>query len=253
MWINAIIFSVVGLAIGSFLNVVIFRIDDLKSILNTRSRCLHCQKAIKWYDLVPLVSFVLLRGKCRKCRADLSWQYPVVEFATALTFLALFLKFGLSWATVFYCVIFALLIVIFVYDVKTQYILDIFSWPVLIISLLGGWYFGKFDLINILYGVLVGGGILALLVIISKEKWMGMGDIIIGSALGALVGFPRATVLIFLAFIIGSIVGLVLIAFKKKGIKDAVPFAPFLIIAAFIALLFGQHMIDWYLGTILMY
>lgn len=253
MILYAIIIALAGLAIGSFLNVVIFRIDDLKSILNTRSRCRHCQKEIKWYDLIPLVSFVLLRGRCRYCKADLSWQYPIIEAGTALIFVSLFLKFGLSWTTVYYAMLFSLLIVIFVYDYRTQYILDIFSWPLLALAVLGGWYFGGFGVLNMIYGLLVGGGLLALLVIISKERWMGIGDIIIGSALGAMVGFPNAVVLIFLSFIIGSVIGLILISVKKKSTKDAVPFAPFLITAAFISLMCGQYLINWYLGTVFLY
>lgn len=248
MILYAIIVFITGLAIGSFLNVVIFRIDDLKSILNTRSHCLHCQKHIKWYDLIPLFSFVILRGKCRSCGKRLSPQYPLVEGATALAFLLLLLKFGISWALVFYALVFCLLIVIFVDDVKTQFVADILSWPLLIICIAGGWFFGHFGLLDLVLGVLIGGGILALLVVISREKWMGAGDIFIGSALGALLGYPRAILLIFFSFVIGSLIGLLLIAFKKKGMKDAVPFTPFLIIAALIALFYGSQIIDWYLG-----
>jgi len=250
MYINLIITILAGLVIGSFLNVIILRVDNLKSVLNTRSHCPHCQKEIKWYDLVPLISFILLRGKCRFCQKDISWQYPIVEAGTAAIFAAIFLKFGMSWASAYYALVFMFLIVIFVYDIKTQYILDIVSWPMLIICLAGGWYFGHFDLLSSLYGILSGGGILALLVVISHERWMGIGDIIIGSALGALLGFPRSTVFIFMSFIIGSIVGIVLMGLKKKTVKDAVPFAPFLISAAFIALFWGQYLIDWYLGII---
>lgn len=250
-WI--IITLLAGLVVGSFLNVVIFRTDDLKSILNSRSRCLHCQKVIKWYDLVPIASYVLLRGKCRNCKKDISVQYPLVEGGTALMFLAVYLTYGLTWQSAFYLIVFSALIVIFVYDLKTQYILDIFSWPLLIICVAFGWYFASLNLTEVIYGMLSGAGILAVLVAISKEKWMGMGDILIGAAIGAMLGYPRSVVFIFLSFVLGSIFGLVLIGMKKKGIKDAVPFAPFMITAAFIALIWGGYIVDWYLGTIFLY
>lgn len=253
MYLYVILTILAGLAIGSFLNVLIYRADELKTILKSRSKCPHCQKVIKWYDLIPIASYILLRGKCRNCSKDISVQYPLVEGGTALVYLAIFLTFGLSWASIFYMIVFALLIVIFVYDLKTQYIFDVFSWPLLIISLALGWYFASLNLTELVYGVVSGAGILALLVVISKEKWMGMGDIIIGAAFGALLGYPRSIVFLFLSFVLGSIFGLLLIGAKKKTIKDAVPFAPFMIAAGFIALIWGNRIVDWYLGTMFMY
>lgn len=242
-----------GLAIGSFLNVLIFRSDELKSVLNSRSHCMHCKKEIRWYDLIPVISYILLRGKCRNCGKNISIQYPLVEAGTAGVFLSLYLTFGMTWQAVFYALIFSIMIVIFIYDLKTQYILDVFSWPALILSLGLGWYFGHLSLTSVAYGVLTGAGLLAVLVLVSKEKWMGMGDIIIGAAFGAMLGYPRSLAFIFIAFVLGSIVGLVLIASKKRGLKDAVPFAPFMIAAGFITLIWGQTIVNWYLGTLFMY
>ena len=250
-WI--IVTLLAGLVVGSFLNVLIFRADELKSVLNTRSRCPHCQKTIKWYDLIPIISYILLKGKCRACKKDISIQYPLVEGSTALIFMAIYLAYGLSWQTFFYLVIFSLLIVIFVYDLKTQYILDIFSWPVLILCLAFGWYFATLSASQVILGIVTGAGVLAVLVVVSKEKWMGVGDIIIGAAIGALLGYPRSVVFLFSSFVLGSIFGLILIGMKKKGIKDAVPFAPFMISAAFIALIWGSKIVDWYVGTIFLY
>lgn len=246
--IIAIIVFLVGLAIGSFLNVVIFRIDDLKSILKTRSKCLHCQEEIKWYDLIPFVSFVFLKGRCRNCGKEISWQYLLVELGTASLFLLFYFQYQLSWTLVYFCFVFAILIVIFVYDLKTQTIPDEFVWAVLFIIFAGAWYFTGSGVLNMLIGGLIGGGVIVLLVLISKEKWMGAGDIKIGLALGALVGYPKALLLLFLAFILGSLFGLFLIALKKKGLKDTLPFAPFLISSALITLFFGDILIYWYLS-----
>jgi len=245
----SLLFFVLGLTIGSFLNVVIFRMDDLKSILNSRSHCPNCKQILKWYDLVPFVSFILLRAKCRYCGKEISWQYPLVEVSTALTFLLLYLSFGLSWATIFYLIVFSLLIVVFVYDLKTQMTPEIFVWIALVLVFLGSWYFGSLGFMNMIYGGLIGGGSLALLVYISKEKWMGAGDIKIGAILGLLVGFHSAIFGMFLAFFLGSIAGLIYIKIAHKTIKDSLPFAPFLILASFLTLLFGNTVINWYLGT----
>lgn len=250
MLIYAIIIFLLGLCVGSFLNVLIYRADELKNVLNTRSKCMHCKKAIKWYDLVPLVSFILLRGRCRNCGKEISWQYPIVEAATALLFLMIYLTYGLEWISVYYAIMIGLMLVIFVYDLKTQYILDTFSWTLLIIAILGSLFIVGMPITDLIYGMLAGGGMLAILVIISREKWMGMGDVIIGSAMGAMLGYPLAISFIFIAFILGSLVGMVLIALKRKKIKDAVPFAPFLVLSALINLFIGQYIIDWYIGTI---
>lgn len=238
-----------GLAIGSFLNVVIFRIDDLKSIVDTRSKCKHCQKEIAWYDLVPILSFVLLRGRCRSCKKKLSWQYPAVEGATALLFLSLMIYFGPSREAVLYAIIYSILIVIFVYDIKTQYVLDFFSWMLVAVCVLSGVYIYWHGLLDILWGILAGGGILGLLVLISKEKWMGLGDVFVGSALGAVLGLEKSLLMIFTSFILGSVYGLAMIKIKNKSIKESLPFTPFIIIASFIALIFGDPIVAWYLGN----
>ena len=245
--IITIIVFLAGLAVGSFLNVVILRIDDLKSILNTRSKCPHCKETLKWYDLFPFISFVLLRGKCRYCEKKISWQYPLVELGVATLFMLLYFQFQLSWALAFYALVFTILTVIFAYDLKYQLVPDEFVWLVLIIILAGSWYFGGFNFLNMIIGGLIGGGAIALLVVISKEKWMGAGDIKIAAALGALVGYPQALLVLFLAFVIGSLFGIGLIIFNKKGLKDSLPFAPFLISSALITLFFGNMIIFWYL------
>jgi len=248
--LNTILFFIVGLIAGSFLNVVIFRIDDLKSILYTRSRCRSCQQTIKWYDLIPLLSFIILRGRCRNCGQKISWQYPIVEFSVGVLFAYLFLMFGLSWNVLFYIVVFSLLTVVFVYDIKTQTVPDTFVWIAVLISAIGGWYFGAFGILPMIWGGLIGGGFLGALAYFSKEKWMGYGDIGIGLTLGFLTGFPGALFGLFFAFVLGSIVGLLYIYLRKKSFQTAIPFGPFLILGALITLTYGQLLINWYLNII---
>lgn len=244
---------IIGLAVGSFLNVVIYRIDDLKSIINTRSHCRHCQKNIPWYDLVPLLSFVFLRGKCRSCKEAISWQYPLVELFTASIFALLAYQFGQNWLVVFFALIYSILVVIFVHDIKTQYVLDIFSWSLVFFSLITGIILFRHNLLEMLWGIIAGGALLALLVLISKEKWMGLGDVFIGASLGAILGGPKALLMLFLSFILGSLYGLTMILIKKTTIKQALPFTPFIIISSLISLFLGDNIIGWYLGYIYMY
>jgi len=246
-----ILLAILGLVIGSFLNVVIFRIDDLKSILNTRSRCNKCKQVIKWYDLVPLLSFVLLKGSCRNCNSKLSWQYPIVEASVALLFLFLTYCFGVSYNLLFYAVFFSIMVVIFVYDLKTQFVPEYFAWAGLVLAVLGGWFFGhNASFLNMLFGLIIGGGFIGLMVLVSKEKWMGAGDIKIAAALGALVGYPNVILFIFLSFVLGSLVGLAIILMKRKTIKDSIPFAPFLILSSLITIVWGTTIINWYLGLV---
>ncbi|MEI7792058.1 MAG: prepilin peptidase [Candidatus Berkelbacteria bacterium] len=244
---------ILGLAIGSFLNVVIFRMDELKTILYDRSHCPSCKKILKWYDLIPFLSFVMLRAKCRYCGKGISYQYPIVELCTGLLFAFLFLFFGISWTLVVYLIIFCILIVVFVYDLKTQTVPEIFVWIALILSAAFGWYFGHFSFIEMILGGLVGGGFLAILVLASKEKWMGAGDIKIGLILGFLLGYPNALFAMFSAFVLGSLVGLLYVYLKNKSIKreylkESLPFAPFLIFATLIGLVYGPQIVAWYLG-----
>jgi leader peptidase (prepilin peptidase)/N-methyltransferase len=244
-----IIVFLFGLAIGSFLNVVIYRLDDLLSIVSERSHCMKCKKTIPWYDLLPLLSFVLLKGKCRNCSNKISLQYPLVELTIGILAVLFYLYFGVTVVALFYFIVFVLLAVVFIVDIKTQMIPEEFVWGTLILSLLGSWYFGGFGVLNMIYGGIIGGIIPGLLVLISKEKWMGSGDIKIGLLLGLLVGFYGSILMIFSSFILGSLVGVALMVLKRKKLKDTLPFAPFLIASGLLTLLWGDYIINWYLGN----
>lgn len=253
---NLIIVIVVGLAIGSLLNVVILRFDDLKSIINTRSHCPSCKRVLSWYELIPFFSYIALFGKCRTCKKTISIQYPLVETGTAIIFGLLYLQFQFKPEFFVLALITCFFVIIFVYDILHYLIADILVWITIgiwIIWLLISYFImhSEFSLIlNSLYGGLALGGLLALLVVVSREKWMGAGDIKLGFILGAIMGWPNVLVGCFAAFTLGSIVGLILLAQKKKTMKDQVPFAPFLISGMFIALFLGTKIVDWYLTSL---
>jgi leader peptidase (prepilin peptidase)/N-methyltransferase len=246
---------VFGLMIGSFLNVLILRMDELKTIVFERSHCPKCKKTIAWYDLVPFLSFVLLKARCRNCNEKISWQYPLVEVGTALLFTFLYLNKGFGYELLFYAVVFSLLVVLFVYDLKTETVPDYFVWPALGLALVGGMLAGHFSLSSLLLGGLVGALPLATLVIVSKEKWMGAGDIAIGAILGLLCGFEASIVGMFMAFVLGSVVGLIYLYITdkkvtRKGLKKSLPFAPFLILGTLIGVTYGETIVRWYLNIL---
>jgi len=255
--LNYLIVIVFGLLIGSFLNVIILRFDDLKTIFNVRSHCPKCERELTWYELIPFFSYVALWGKCRTCKKDISIQYPLVEVGTALIFALLFWKFSFTLEFAVYLIISSILIIIFVYDILHQMVADILVWICLgiwVIWLILDYFFidhSTVIILNSLYGGLILGGLLALLVVVSREKWMGTGDISLGLLLGLIVSYPNVLVLIFAAFIIGSIVGLILLALKRKKMKDQIAFAPFLITGMWLALFMGDILITWYFNQLL--
>lgn len=250
MLLTSIIIFIIGLLIGSFLNVVIYRMNDLHSVLATRSHCPHCKKEIKWYDLIPFVSFIILKTKCRSCGKPISWQYPLVELGTAILFLCIYLSFGLNAYSIFLLVISCFLIVIFVYDLLFSLIPDEMLWPAIIIWAIYLAFTGGANILMSLYGVITAVGFLGIIYLLGRGKWMGLGDVKLAILLGLVASFPNIFIGLFFAFVIGSIYGLIMIAYKQKTFKSEVPFGPFLIIGLYIALFWGEKIVNWYLGII---
>jgi len=262
---------VLGSIVGSFLNCVIYRLETGESFLKGRSYCPHCKHILDWRDLIPIFSFFILGGKCRYCSQKISWQYPLVEIATGLLFLSIFnFQFSrpegarlaqLYWAAIFNLIIACFLIIIFVYDLKHYIIPDKVIYPAIALTFL-------YQLIsNFLPHQIFGGGsifkylILSALgsaaffltiVLISRGKWMGVGDIKLALLMGLFLSFPNILVALFLAFFIGALTGLILIAFSKKTLKSEIPFGPFLVTGTFLAMFFGQKLIDTYLNLFLL-
>jgi len=252
-----------GLVVGSFLNCVIYRLAlpnfSLKN-LRGRSFCPHCKHTLSWQDLIPLLSFIILKRKCRYCRQKISFQYPLVEIATGLLFLQV-LNFSASggpaegWqfllSTFYFLIVACFLIVIFVYDLKHFIIPDKIVYPAIIITLIFNLQFTIFNEFSIFnYSILSALGAAAFflaIIIVSKGRWMGLGDVKLAFFMGLLLGFPNILVALFFAFLIGAIIGIGLILAKRKTLKSEVPFGPFLVTGTFIAMFWGQAIIFWYL------
>jgi len=256
-FIIAIAFLVLGLVIGSFLNVVIFRFNTQLSF-GGRSRCMTCHNKLRWYELIPLISFLVLGGRCRNCKMKISSQYPIVEFICGLVFGGLFLKFqdifylntfAFSITYAYYAVMFSLLLIISVYDIRHKIIPDTLSLIFGIIAFLGLFFFTDYgfyphlpNLLQFLSGILIALPF-AFIWFISKGAWMGLGDAKLALGLGWLLGFSRVLSGTVVAFWSGAVIGLILIIFSKKhGMKSEIPFAPFLVLGALIAFLFELHL-----------
>lgn len=260
-----LIFLLFGLLIGSFLNVVVYRLHTAEDLIADRSRCPHCKTVIAWYDNIPVLSFILLKFRCRHCKQKISFQYPLVEIFTGLVFAFIGHRFFIAsdpttWVTaIYYLGAVSFLIVIFVYDWLYMEIPGLVLWPAIgwtvAFSLFFDW--SKVDLGNSALNLATYSGMLAafaafifffILVAISKEKWMGMGDAYLAILLGFILGWPNIILGLMLAFSIGAIVGIILIAARKKNMESQIPFAPFLVLGTMVAMFFSDQIINWYIG-----
>jgi len=241
-----------GLIIGSFLNCLVWRLRTGESLLG-RSYCLKCKKQIAWYDNLPVLSFVLLKGKCRQCGGKISWQYPIVELTTGVLFvLAYYLNYELRITN--YELIIQLLrdwflisamMVIFIYDLRWYLILDIVTLPAGLVVLILNLALG-FSLWNLLVSGIIGSGFFLLQFLISGGKWIGGGDIRLGLLMGLALGWPGVIAAIIISYFLGSLVGLGLIAAGKKRWGSEVPLGVFLAAGTIIDLFWQERILDWY-------
>ncbi len=242
-----------GLIIGSFLNCLIWRLYKEETVLG-RSYCPKCGQELRWYDNIPVLSFIFLKGKCRFCGDKISWQYPLVEIITGLLFAFSYyfsLQNGLSFLELFfYFFVISLSIIIFVFDLR-WYLIPVWVviiGGVLIISL--NIFFGA-SILNVLLSMLIGASFFGLQYLITRGKGIGEGDIWLGALFGAI--FPDIKLLIlsiFLTYIIGGLVAMVLIIFKIKKIGSRLPLGIFLSLSLLIVLFFGKEIVNWYFSLI---
>jgi prepilin signal peptidase PulO-like enzyme (type II secretory pathway) len=223
------------------------------------------------WDLIPIFSFVFLRGRCRYCKQAISWQYPVIEITTAALFIFVawyYLIFNSQFSIINQFSIFnflilirglffvSVLLLIFVFDLKYQIIPNRISIPALFIAVIFGVFLtlstvnSRGALIKLFLAILIGAGFFFAQYLLSKGKWIGGGDICLGALMGAMLSWPNILVALFLAYITGAIYGIVAIIFKKKTLRSAVPFGTFLTAATFITLFYGTKILDWYLNFI---
>ncbi len=240
-----------GSIIGSFLNVCIVRIPLKMSIVFPASHCPACKKPIPFYCNIPIVSYILLGGKCRYCLSPISFQYFLVELLTPALMLLLFFYFGATWAFIISFIFCSALIIITFIDLKHQIIPDVISLPGIPLCFLCSFFVPWTDPVESLAGILVGGGTLYVFAagyqLLTKKEGMGGGDIKLLAMIGAFLGWKGALLSLILGAFAGSITGILLIAVKGRDLKYAIPFGPFLSAGAFCALVFGEKLIYLYL------
>ncbi|TYQ13348.1 UNVERIFIED_CONTAM: leader peptidase (prepilin peptidase)/N-methyltransferase [Acetivibrio alkalicellulosi] len=258
--------ALVGLLIGSFLNVCIYRIPKGESVVKSRSHCMKCGNKLSWLDLFPVFSYLFLKGKCRYCKAKISPRYALVELFTGLVFVLLFAKYGFSSIADFIAAsyLMSILIVVFFIDLDHLIIPD----ELVITGLVGGVIliiYNAFYPLNIygndrwwspLVGSVVGFGILLLIgglgfLIYRSDEAFGGGDVKIFAPIGLFLGWQMTLVVIILSAVLASIIGVFLIVIGVKDRKSGIPFGPFIVIGTFMTYLFGQDIINWYIGRLI--
>ena len=261
MSINAaltLLTAALGLTVGSFLNVVIYRLRTEEKGFRSRSACPNCHAVLRAIDLVPVLSFVLLRGKCRDCRKPISWQYPVVEVSVMVMFLAAFFRHGGAevltngqWLALARDAFFILVLtVVFVIDLIDMVVYDSVTIPAALIALVLNVLTGS-PLSGLLLAALIGGGFFLLQWLVSRGKWIGGGDVRIGAMMGAMLGLQGVLAALLIAYVVGAIVAVILLANKKTSWSSQMAFGTFLSFATVVVLLWGDRLWALYAGMLL--
>jgi prepilin signal peptidase PulO-like enzyme (type II secretory pathway) len=241
----------VGLALGSFLNAFEYRLAHGQSIVfgkgktAARSACTHCHKTLGVQDLIPVFSYVWLRGRCRFCHQSIHWQYPIVELAGGVVCAVAVWRFGFTWDAFIVAFLGLVLLFIFIYDLKYQLILDAVTLPMIaiafVLSLVRGYTWQ-----DLLLGAVVGGGFFAAQYFASAGRWIGGGDIRLGLLMGVMLGFSVTVAALFLAYLLGALVAVYAIVRKRLAMQSRMAFGTFLAISTFCCLLWGDNMVQWY-------
>lgn len=244
-----------GACVGSFLNVCIYRLPAGFSIVSPPSACPRCRQQIRFYDNIPVISYLLLRGRCRACGAGIGLRYPLVELITGLAALAVFFRFGLTPAAAVYFVFIAVLIVITFIDIDHQIIPDSLSLPGIPLFFAAGLWIAPAAWRDALIGVGLGAGSLLLIAVayrlLTGKDGMGMGDVKLLAMIGALIGWQGVVFTIFCSSVAGTVIGLALMVRAGGTLKTKLPFGPFLALGAVVYIFFGPALIDAYLGLTL--
>lgn len=235
-----------GAAVGSFLNVLVIRTHEGRSAVRGRSACPACGRPIPWYDLLPIVSFIVLGGRCRFCHARLSGQYLLGELLTAAVFTAVFMRFPWPWLMLVGWIAAAALVAIALYDGQWSLIPDEYTLA-LALSAAAFVLLAHQSLIASLIGLAAGAAFFGAQFLFSRGRWVGSGDIMLGAALGLLLGWPRLLVALFVAYMIGGIIASVLLLTHRRRSGQTLPFGPYLALGAFVGWLWGPELITWYL------
>ncbi len=248
-------FFILGLIVGSFANVCIYRLPREKSIVNPPSACPRCGARIKPWDNIPVLSYIFLRGRCRRCGEPISVIYPLVEVMNGILYVLVLYKYGISWALPFFLALGSALLIITFIDIEFQIIPDEITIPGAIIGIIAGWLllpdpFARsmhMGIMTTLIGAALGFG-LYYVVAVASRGGMGGGDIKMMAMVGAFLGWKGVLLTTFTGSLFGSVIGLYLMVFKGKGRKSKIPFGPFLALGAIVSLLYGQEIANWYLS-----
>jgi leader peptidase (prepilin peptidase)/N-methyltransferase len=247
-----IVTFIFGLVIGSFLNVCIYRLPRDKSVVFPPSSCPGCNARIKPYHNIPVISYLLLGGKCASCGTRISPIYPAVELLNGLMYMAVLYRFGLTGQAVLIMAIVSTFIVITFIDIEHRIIPNEITYPGIPLSLLLGPLVLHTGFLNSFIGAVAGGGFLFgvsfLVSAIIKMETLGFGDVKLIAMVGGLLGWKLTLLTIFLGSALGSVAGIGLIYIKKMDRRAMIPFGPFLVFGALVSLFFGQEIIDWYFG-----
>jgi len=245
------ILVLLGLAVGSFLNVCIHRLPRGQSLNSPPSRCPHCDYRLRWSDNIPLVSYALLGGRCRQCRARISVRYPIVELITMALFVAHGAVFGWTPLLVPRLVFACAMVVLFAIDLEHHLLPNVITLPGIAVGLIGSAVLPP-GIVDALIGVLIGGGVLWLIgeayFRYSGHEGMGGGDVKMLAMIGAFLGWKLVLVTLVLSSVLGSVIGLIVIAARKGGLKYALPYGTFLALGALVASLAGEAIVNWYVG-----
>ncbi|ACN16124.1 PilD [Desulforapulum autotrophicum HRM2] len=250
-----IIIFFTGACIGSFLNVCIYRIPLHLSIVWPGSACPRCKTPLPFYLNIPILSYILIRGKCRFCHAPISIRYPLVEALTGFLALAVTAKFGITPATLFYFTFAATLVVISFIDIDFQIIPDIISLPGILVFASASVFIPRMDFMDTILGIVAGGGTLYLVALvyylIRKEEGMGGGDIKLLAMIGGVVGWQGVAFTLFAGSLMGTAGGVIIMVLTRLGdVKLKIPFGPFLSAGSLVYIFFGEPIINWYFSLL---
>lgn len=248
-------FLIIGAVFGSFLNAWIWRTRVGRTIWRERSVCVHCNVTLGIIDLIPVCSFIILKGKCRSCKENISCHYPLVEIVTGVLF---------TWVAYYHslylinpapqiirdCILVSLLVFVFVYDLYYMEILDRVTTIPAVILFGISWWLGWQEWGAMLIGASIGAGFFLLQYLLSKGKWVGGGDIRLGLFMGIILGWPNILVGLLLAYIFGAVAGVMLILLKRRKIRSEIPFGTFLTVGTLVAMFWGTSIINWYMSLL---
>ncbi len=238
--------ALLGLIVGSYLNVLVCRLPSGKSTIWPRSRCPYCGGAIKARDNVPILSFLLLRGRCRHCRAPISWRYPLIEGFTSAAFVACVLRFGLTTETLIAILFVALMVLLAAIDLEHFLLPDAITLPGLLLGLaLRAWH-PHTTFLDALVGAVIGAGLLILLINfwfwLRNEEGMGLGDVNMLALIGAFLGWQGVLTTLFVAALTGAATGIALLSTGRVGLRSKLPFGVFLALGGLVSLFFGDFL-----------